>query len=308
MSDIAIRHDVSPVRRAVRVRWTAIAVPYLYLAPFLVPFVVFRVYPLLYGLYVSLTKATFGAARFPFIGLGNFARLAADPRFHTAALNTVVFTLEATVPVLGLPLLLAVILNRAVAWRTLLRSIFFFPFTLSVVTVGLIWAWMLDPVSGPFSYYLQRLDIATVPWLGDSRTAMPAIVLATVWSVTGYYLVIFLAAIQDIPPTLLEAAGLDGANAWQRFWSITFPLLRPIILFVLIIHITGAFQIFGLVFVMTKGGPADATLTVVQYIYDQGFQGSFDLGSAAAMSWLLFVAISIVSVVQFRIFRGQAEY
>jgi ABC-type sugar transport system permease subunit len=288
--------------------WKAVVVPYLYLAPFLILFLLFRVYPLLYGLYLSLTNAELGRLQTSFVGLLNYQGLLSNPRFQTSVVNTIVFTLEATIPVLGIPLLLAVILNRAVNLRTLLRSVFFFPFTLSVVTVGLIWAWLLDPLSGPVTYYLNQIGIYPPPWLGDARTAMPSIVLATVWSVTGYYMVIYLAALQDVPQHLLEAAALDGADGWRQFWSVTFPLLRPVMLFVVIIHIIGALQVFGIVFVMTKGGPADATLTIVQYIYLIGFQGSFRLGPAAAMSWVLFVAIFVVSLIQFRVFSGRAEY
>jgi len=288
--------------------WKAVVVPYLYLGPFLVLFLVFRVYPLLYGLYISVTNAQLGRMSTAIVGFQNYSALLSDPRFQTSVVNTATFTLEATIPVLGVPLLLAVVLNRGVALRTLLRSAFFFPFTLSVVTVGLIWAWLLDPLVGPITFYLNRVGIFPPPWLGDTHTAMPAIVLATVWSVTGYYMVIYLAALQDIPQQLLEAAALDGAGGWQSFWSVTFPLLRPVMLFVVIIHIIGALQVFGIIFVMTKGGPADATLSLVQYIYLIGFQGSFRLGPAAAMSWVLFVAIFVVSLIQFRVFRDQAEY
>jgi ABC-type sugar transport system permease subunit len=297
-----------PLARRRAFDWKGVAVPYLYLAPFLLPFGVFRVYPLLYGLYVSLTNAQLGRLNTTFVGFQNYRGLLIDPRFQTSVVNTATFTLEATVPVLGVPLLLAVILNRGVSFRSLLRSAFFFPFTLSVVTVGLTWAWLLDPLSGPVTYYLNQLGLAPPPFLGDARTAMPSIVVATVWSVTGYYMVIYLAALQDIPQHLIEAASLDGADGWQTFWSVTFPLLRPVMLFVVIIHIIGALQVFGIVYVMTRGGPADATLTVVQYIYLIGFQGSFRLGPAAAMSWVLFVAIFIISLVQFRVFSGRAEF
>lgn len=289
-------------------RWKATARPYLYLTPFLVLFVVFRVFPLLYGLYMSLTNLQLGAASYRFVGLANYLDLASDTRFQTSMVNTATFTLEATVPTLGLPLLLAVILNRGVGLRTLLRSVFFFPVTLSVVTVGLIWDWLLDPLVGPFTYFLQQLGLSTHPWLGDATTAMWAVVIASVWSAAGYYLVIYLAALQDIPAQLLEAAALDGANGWQSFWSISFPLLRPVVLFVVVIHIIGAFQIFGLVYVLTNGGPADATLTVVQYIYLKGFQTTFDIGVASAISWVLFAVILIFSLAQFRLFRERTEY
>ena len=179
-------------------------------------------------------------------------------------------------------------LNRGVALRTFLRGAFFFPFTLSVVTVGLTWLWLLDPVIGPSNYYLRAAGIPVRSWLADPNTAMWAIILTTVWWVTGYYLVIYLAGLQDIPRELYEAAALDGAGGWRSFWSITMPLLRPVFLFVLVTHVIGSFQIFGQVFVLTNGGPGDATRTVVQHLYETAFQNFFHFGSASAMAWVLF--------------------
>ena len=174
--------------------------------------------------------------------------------------NTAFYTVASTLPILAVPLALALALNRG-RLRTLLRSVFFFPFTLSVVTVGLAWLWLLDPVVGPFNYYLRRSGAPARSWLADPHTAMWAIIVTTVWWVTGYYLVIYLAGLQDIPRDLYEAAALDGAGGWRAFWSITLPLLRPVLLFVVVTHVIGSFQIFGQVFVLTSGGPGDATRT-----------------------------------------------
>ena len=137
---------------------------------------------------------------------------------------------------------------------------------------------------------------------------MWGIILTSVWWVTGYYLVIYLAGLQDIPQHLYEAAAIDGASAWRSFWSITIPLLRPVFLFVFVIHIIGSFQIFGQVFIMTQGGPGDATRTVVQHLYETAFQNIFHFGSASAMAWVLFAVILVFSAIQFRILRGHAEY
>jgi multiple sugar transport system permease protein len=289
-------------------RWGRVAVPYLYLAPFAVIFLVFRLFPLLYGVWVSFTNARLGRPEIGFVGLDNYARLLDDARFQTGLFNTLLFSAEATLPVLGVPLLLAVLLNRGMPLRSLLRSAFFFPFTLSVVTLGLIWAWLLDPLVGPFNYYLRGLGFAPPSFLGDASTAMSAVVMTTVWWVTGYYLVIYLAALQDIPRHLYEAAAIDGASGVQSFWSITLPLLRPVFLFVTVIHLIGAFQIFGQVLVLTGGGPADSTRTIVQHIYETGFKDRFALGAAAAMSLVLFVLILVFSLIQFRFLRGRTEY
>jgi ABC-type sugar transport system permease subunit len=282
--------------------------PYLFLAPGLLLFSVFRLYPLLDGLRLSFTNARLGRAEYGWVGLANYERLLEDTRFHTSLWNTAFYTAASTLPILAIPLVLAVALNRGVGLRTFLRSAFFFPFTLSVVTVGLIWLWLLDPIVGPFNYYLRSLGLPVRSWLADPYTAMWAIILTTVWWVAGYYLVIYLAGLQDIPLELYEAAALDGASGWRSFWSITLPLLRPVLLFVFVTHIIGSFQIFGQVFVLTQGGPGDATRTVVQHLYETAFQNFFHFGSASAMAWVLFGMIVMFSLIQFRLLRGHTEY
>jgi multiple sugar transport system permease protein len=280
---------------------------YLFLVPGLLLFVAFRVYPLLEGLRLSFTNARLGRAAYAYVGVANYSRLLEDTRFHVSLWNTVFYTVASTLPILAIPLFLAVALNRG-RLRTLLRGAFFFPFTLSVVTVGLTWLWLLDPVVGPFNYYVKAAGLPARSWLADPSLAMWAIIGTTVWWVTGYYLVIYLAGLQDIPRELYEAAALDGAGAWRSFWRITLPLLRPVLLFVVVTHVIGSFQLFGLVFVVTGGGPGDATRTVVQHLYETAFQNFFHFGSASAMAWVLFLVILVFSVLQFRLMRGHTEY
>lgn len=293
-------------RRAATLR--KMVVPYAYLLPFLLLFAVFRIFPLVYGLYVSFTNATLGGNSSQFVGLQNYTALTHEARFLHSLLNTGQFTLQATIPVLGVPLLLAVLLNQNLPLRTFLRSAYYFPQTLSVVTLGLIWLWMLDPLVGPINYYLHGLGITPPVWFGNPVTAMWSVVITTVWGAAGYYMVIYLAGLQDIPRYLYEAAAIDGAGRFQSFWSITLPLLRPIFLFIGVIHVIGAFQIFGTVLVLTGGGPADATRTIVQHIYETGFAGEFSLGPAAAMSWVLFAIIVVFSVAQFYLQRGGSDF
>ena len=162
-------------RRARRLREGAVT-PWLFLAPGLALFLAFRVYPLLDGLYLSFTNARLGRTQHAFVGLANYERLLVDTRFHVSLWNTAYYTVASTLPILAIPLLLAVLLDRGIPLRTVLRSAFFFPFTLSVVTVGLTWLWMLDPVVGPFNYYLKAAGVPVRPWLGDPATAMWAII------------------------------------------------------------------------------------------------------------------------------------
>src|SRR4030095_5782874 len=227
--------------------------PWLFLGPGLLLFVTFRVYPLLDGLYLSFTTARLGRTQHAFVGLANYERLLEDTRFHVSLWNTAFYTIASTLPILAIPLLLAVLLDRGIPLRAFLRSAFFFPFTLSVVTVGLAWLWLLDPVVGPFNYYLKTAGVPVRSWLADPSTAMWAIILTTVWWVTGYYLVIYLAGLQDIPPELYEAAALDGASGWRRFWAITLPLLRPVLLFVVVTHVIGSVQGVGAGFILAGG-------------------------------------------------------
>ncbi len=280
---------------------------YGFLAPGLLLFAAYRLYPLLEGLRLSFTNARLGRASEQWVGWANYARLVDDTRFHVSLWNTAFYTVASTLPILAVPLGLALALNRG-ALRTLLRSVFFFPFTLSVVTVGLAWLWLLDPVVGPFNYYLRALGAPARSWLADPYTAMWAIIATTVWWVTGYYLVIYLAGLQDIPRALYEAAALDGASGWRSFRAITLPLLRPVLLFVVVTHVIGSFQLFGQVFVLTGGGPGDATRTVVQHLYETAFQNFFQFGAASAMAWVLFAVILVFSVLQFRLLRGHTEY
>ena len=213
-----------------------------------------------------------------------------------------------TLPILAIPLLLAVALNRG-AMRTILRGAFFFPFTLSVVTVGLTWLWLLDPVVGPFNYYLRALGGPARSWLAEPATAMWVIIVTTVWWVTGYYLVIYLAGLQDIPRDLYESAALGGAGAIRSFWAITLPLLRPVLLFVFVTHMIGSFQIFGQVFVLDPGRPrAMPPAPWSSTSYETAFQNFFQFGSASAMAWVLFAIILVFSVLQFRLLRGHTEY
>jgi len=290
------------------VRRRGAVTPYLFLLPGLALFAVYRLYPLLDGLRLSFTNARLGRAEYAFVGLANYARLLEDTRFHVSFVNTAFYSIASTVPILAVPLALAIALDRGVAFRTFLRGAFFFPFTLSVVTVGLAWLWLLDPVVGPFNYYLKAFGLPARSWLADPATAMWAIILTSVWWVTGYYLVIYLVGLQDIPREMYEAAALDGAGGWRSFRGITVPLLRPVFLFVFVTHIIGSFQIFGQVFILTQGGPGDATRTVVQHLYETAFQNFFQFGAASAMAWVLFAVILVFSLLQFGLLRGHTQY
>jgi multiple sugar transport system permease protein len=280
---------------------------YLMLAPYLLMFLVFLVYPSVQGLYLSFTDAQLGSRELKWIGLENYTWVLTDPLFLKVVLNTLVFVAESTPLLIVIPLLLAVALNRGLPFQGLLRGAFFVPFTLSVSVISITWWWLLDPSFGLLNNTLKGFGASPPAWLTTPGWAMLGVVVATVWWTAGYNLVLFLAGLQTIPVSVYEAARIDGANAVSEFRYITLPLLRPTMLLVVVIQVIASFQVFGQVFVMTQGGPGDGTRTVIQYVYESAFvHRRMAEGSAAA--WILFVIILVFSWIQFRVLRGHTEY
>jgi multiple sugar transport system permease protein len=277
------------------------------LAPYLLTFALFLIYPSLQGLYLSFTDAQLGSREIAWIGLENYTWVLTDPLFARVALNTLIFVAESTPLLIVIPLLLAVVLNRGIPFQGLLRGAFFVPFTLSVSVIGITWWWLLEPGFGLLNATLRDLGASPPAWLTSPGWAMLGVVVATVWWTAGYNLVLFLAGLQAIPVGTYEAARIDGANAWSEFRYITLPLLRPTMLLVVVIQVIASFQVFGQVFVMTSGGPGDGTRTVIQYVYESAFVNR-RMAEGSAAAWILFVIILIFSWIQFRVLRGHTEY
>lgn len=297
----------APMARPRRSRWAwlagerGIGYPLLYLAPFLVVFGAFLLYPIGYGLYISFTSWDLVTPP-RFVGIENFAGLLDDPLFWTSLRNTAFFVLLNVPLAVVIPLGLSVLVNDPILGRTLFRSAFTTPLMISVVSVGILWTWFLNPAFGLVNHYLGLVGLPGQNWLTQSPWAMVAVVVTTVWWTTGWNLILFLAGLQDIPDQLYEAAKIDGATAWSLFRDITLPGLRPTILFVTVTTIIGSFRVFGQVFVMTQGGPFDSTRTVVQHVYEEGFR-YFRMGSASAVAWALFLIVVVFTLVQFRLLR-----
>jgi multiple sugar transport system permease protein len=274
--------------------------------PFTLLFLAFTVWPVLQSLFMSFTDTKEKDLRTPFavnfIGLGNYARALGDPTFVKAAANTAYFV------VVGVPLTLAVALVAAVALdkgitrlRAVYRLGFYTPVITSIVAVAVVWRFILQPDSGLANTVLGWFGIQGPNWLGEVQWAMPSLILMATWRNFGTGMIIFLAGLQSVPPSLQEAAAIDGANAWQRFWNITFPLLRPTLLFVSVTTAIGYLQFFEEPFVMTSGGPLNSTISLSMYTYNQFGYGNY--GLAAAMSYLIFVVIAVVTALQFRLLR-----
>jgi multiple sugar transport system permease protein len=275
--------------------------PFLYVAPFLIFFTIFQIYPIFYGMYISLTKWDLVSAP-KFAGLTNYINLGKDTLFWTSLRNTVFFVgLNAPLAV-AIPLGLAILVSDAIPGRALFRSAFTTPLMISVSSVGVLWVWFLNPTFGLINHYFELVGLPDQNWLTQNGWAMVAVVITTVWWTSGWNLVLFLAGLQEISENLYEAAKLDGANSWALFRYITVPGLRTTLLFVGVTTIIGSFRVFGQVLVMTNGGPFDSTRTLVQHIYETGFR-NFRMGSASAIAWALFLIVMIFTLLQFRLLR-----
>ncbi|MBS0373977.1 MAG: sugar ABC transporter permease [Proteobacteria bacterium] len=279
-------------------------------APALVVIAVFFFLPVLAALALSLTDfdlyALADSGYLRFVGLRNYVQLLGNPLFWQALGNTLYFT------VVGVPLSLAVSVGTAVLvhsrlarCRGLFRTALFAPVVTTVVAVAVIWRYLLHTRYGLINYGLGKLGFAPIDWLGDPHFAMPAIILFAVWKNFGYNMVIVLAALQNIPEDLYEAAELDGAGAGQQFLRITLPMLGPTLLFVSIMTVAGYFQLFAEPYVMTLGGPGQSTLSVLYLLYEEGFKW-WNLGRASAVAFVLFLMMFAATALQMRLGRQAA--
>ncbi len=278
---------------------------WLLAAPFLIGVALFWVGPMLYSLYL-VTQDWNMMSPPEWIGIGNVARLVSDELVGISLWNTAYYTF------LGVPLQLmvafglAVALNQRIVGRSLFRTVFYLPSITPAVASALIWVQIFNPEFGVVNELLGLFGIAPIAWLTNPPYAKPAFIMMSLWGV-GPAMVIFLAALQNLPPELIEAAQIDGANAWERFTNITIPITSPVILFNLTMGIISSFQVFAASFVMTRGGPQNATLFMVLYIYDSAFR-FYRMGYAAALAWLLFFLIMIVTIVQLRFTNRWVHY
>lgn len=278
---------------------------YIFILPYLVLFGTFLILPLLYGLVLSFMRYELVSPLPPkFIGVANYAEAIADERFWMALWATLKFVILAVPCTITLALLLAVALDAVSPKRMgAYRMAIFLPTMITISVAGLVWRWFYNAEFGVFNALLERIHPALkVDWITDPRWAMPSIVLMTVWWTVGAPTLILLAGLRQIPPSYHEAASIDGADGVTRFFRITLPLLRPVLLFVMVTYTIGAFQVFGQTYIITSGGPEMSTRVLVQYIYETAFN-AYRLGYGAAMSWLLFLVIGAVSVVTFRVMR-----
>jgi multiple sugar transport system permease protein len=270
----------------------------LFVSPWLIGFLVFTVYPLLSSIYYSFHR--FDLMRPPvFLGVENYVRMfTRDPRFGKSVYNTVYYVgLSAPLGVVS-AFLMANLLNTRIAGRPFFRALFFFPSIVPVVVTAMVWRYLLNVQYGAVNSTLQGLGLPVIPFLSNPRLAKPSLILIHMW-VQGNQIVIYLASLQDVPRALYEAATVDGANAWQKFWNVTVPLCTPVILFNLIMSFIGGVQSFVLPWLLTDGGPNQATEFLAVHLYRNAFEW-LHMGYASALAWVMFIAIVVLTVVLFK--------
>ncbi|ROS61235.1 multiple sugar transport system permease protein [Frigoribacterium sp. PhB160] len=284
---------------------------YAFLAPFLVLFALFVLVPAVYGLVISLHRWNSLVPVHPFIGLQNYVDLVTPGSltfsdFWSSMRATGIFTVFSVPLLIVVPLLAAVLLNQNLKGTTFFRGVFFAPYVLGVAVIGVIWKYLLDPQAGVVNHLLGLIGLPDqTPWTVDVPWAWVSLVGVTIWWTAGLNTVILLAGLKGINADLYEAAALDGAGTMRKFWSVTLPGLRPVMIFVTTTTILASANMFGQSFLLTQGGPGTETRSAIMYIADQGLaQGN--MGAASAMSYLLFAVLAVISVVNFRIQREKA--
>lgn len=298
---------IQPRRRLSRSRLEEHFFGWLFILPVVIGVCFFQFYPILVSLYASLTNWT-GLNDPSFVGLDNYTRLVTADRFFRLTLrNTAYYTLGSIPLSIFLALSLALLCNRAARGVYWYRTAFFAPNVTSTVAISLVWFWLYAPDVGLFNWLLSLVGIEGPAWLSSLTWAMPAVILVGVWQHVGYPMLILLAGLQGIPESLYEAAKLDGAGAVARFRAVTLPLLTPSLFFLLITQFISSFQVFGLIYVMTQGGPANATNVYIHYLYQNAFAFG-RLGYASAMAWILFALIALMTFVQWNLQKRWVFY
>ena len=272
----------------------------LFALPFLLGFLAFWLYPLAYSVYLAFQEWDLLSPP-RFVGAENFAQLLTDESIRLSIYNTSYYTFLGVPLQLALALGLALLLNVKIRGQAIYRLLFYLPAMTPIVASAVVWMQILHPEFGILNSFLRGIGLEPVNWLFEPRAAKPAFILMTLWAV-GPQMVIFLAGLQGVPESLYEAAAIDGANRRQRFARITLPMISSITFFNLVVGIIASFQVFTTSFIMTNGGPQNATLFLVLYLYRNGFQ-YFKMGYASAIAWMLFVLIAAFTVLQFRLAR-----
>ena len=280
-------------------------VGYLFILPDLLGLLVFLVLPMFMAFAISFSDWRLTGVP-EFVGMRNYEIIFKDPKFGASLGRSVLYTIGYVPAVYCLSLGMALLLTRKARANFFFRTLYFMPIAMSLVVAGVMWRFMFDPGNGLINGLLSGVGLPTFQWLGSVQSAMASVLIVSVWKSAGYFMIILLAGIQDIPRDYIEAAEIDGANRWQTFRHIIMPLLKPTSFFVIVILTINALQAFDQIYVMTNGGPAQATYTLLMYIYEKAFR-EWNFGYSGAMSVFLFAIILVLTLVQVRFFRSADE-
>lgn len=271
-----------------------------FILPNFIGFFLFILIPVTFSFILSFMKWD-GFTAMRFVGLDNFIAIFGQAAFRSALSKTLVFTAVTVVFTTLAALGLAVLLNNKLRFKSFFRSAIFFPYVSSMVSISVVWKLLFMKEIGPINQLLRLLGVADPPgWIASTKWALPAVMIVYVWKFMGYYMIVYLAALQDIPVELYEAASIDGATSFQYFWRVSVPLLAPATFFVVLMLTINSFKSFDLIFAMTEGGPGTATTLLSNYIYNKAFI-SFDYGQTSAAAFVLFVIIAIITAIQLRL-------
>ncbi len=272
---------------------------YIFLSPVLAYLAVFVLFPVLFALYLSFHEWNMFSPQVKFVGLANYQALLADRVFVQSVLQTVVFTGGTLISVIVLSLTLAIALDRKLRGISFFRGIYYAPAVTSVIVIAAVWSWMYEPTYGTLNNLARLVGLPQLRWLSDPSTSLPSLIITSVWRNVGYFAVIFLAGLQGIDEMYYEAAKVDGANAFERFRHVTVPMLMPTTFYVVVMCVIMSFQVFGLVYALTGGGPVGSTSVIVFYLYKQAFV-YFKMGYACAVGYVLFGILFVMTLVQLR--------
>ncbi len=276
----------------------------LFLSPTLIIFTAFILFPVIFSFYLSFHQWNMFGGSPNFVGLENYSRMFQSSEFWQVLANTAIYTFG-TVPInMALSLWIAYILNKKIIGKKFLRTAFFAPVIISPVAAALIWRWLYDPNFGLINYMISFFGIGSINWLNEPRAAMFALIIMGVWKTFGINMVLFSAGLQGIPDSYYEAAELDGAGKWAKFYHITLPMLAPTTFFIMIMSMISSFQVFDIVYVLTSGGPMGSTKVLVFYVYEYAFK-FFEMGYASAISYFLFALLFILTMIQVRYMKSK---
>jgi len=281
--------------------------PYGMVAPAIIVFSLFFIYPIFYMIYLSFYDWNFISPTKTFVGIQNFVDLLSEPEFMQVLSNTTVYTVLTVTLTTALSLLLALWLNRGNFFYGIVQGAIFSPHIISLVSISLLWSWLMDPEYGLLNWVIGLFGFGKLQWLSHPSTSLVSLVIVAIWKGIGYNTLVFIAGLQSIPADIYEAASLDRSRPWTTFTKLILPMLSPTIFFLVIINMIGSFQVFETIAIMTQGGPVNSTNTLVYYIYEYGFR-FFKIGYASAAGVILLVIVGILTIIYFKLLSNRVHY